>query len=399
MTINSDTKTSGLLLRNALRHTRQEDSRQANRVSTKKQRAARILVVGTGGAGNNTVHRIMTVGIQGAECIAINTDQQHLDMIRAHSKLLIGPSTTRGLGAGGYPEIGNAAAEESSDELRTIMAGADLVFLATGLGGGTGTGSAPVIARIAKEELQAIVVGVVTMPFTVEGTRKDKAKRGLDQLRQYCDTVVVIKNDKLLDIVPNTPLREAFGTADEILASMVIGITETISLPSLVNLDYADVRTILRGGGVAMVGVGEAAGDVGNGRVENAVTNALDCPLLSLNIEGATGALIHVTGGTRMTLSEATNVAKIINSRMDPHANIIWGARTDPSFDDWIRIILIVTGVDSPSILGRAPLPISSTTSGFTSVDRLVESSDFVSLVSGGSPNNPKINLGIGKHL
>ncbi|MHA2407220.1 MAG: cell division protein FtsZ, partial [Candidatus Ranarchaeia archaeon] len=246
-----------LLLRSALRHTREEDAITVAERTGK----ARILVVGTGGGGNNTVNRIMTVGINGAECIAMNTDKKHLDAVKANQKILLGPNQTRGLGAGGFPEIGETAAEESIDEIRTALEGADLIFIAVGLGGGTGTGSAPVIARIAREEIGAIVVGTATMPFTVERARVEKARSGLEKLRQHCDTVVAINNDKLLDLVPNIPVKEAFGTADEILASMVKGITETISTTSLINLDFADVRAVLRGGGVAMVGVGEAQGD------------------------------------------------------------------------------------------------------------------------------------------
>lgn len=315
---------------------------------TGKPRSARILVIGAGGAGNNTVNRIMQIGIQGAKCVAVNTDQQHLDVTNSHVKLLIGRNTTRGLGAGGYPRMGEAAAEESREELAQILADADLVFIAAGMGGGTGTGSAPIIADIAKK-MGSIVVGVVTMPFNVERGRIIKAKQGLKKLRYYSDTVVVIDNNRLLDLVPNLPIEEAFSVADEILANMVKGITECISIPSLINLDYADVRSILTDGGVAMVGIGEAEGE---NRVERAVRNALDCPLLDVDIVGATGALIHVTGGADLTLAEATGVAELITEKMIDDADVIWGARNDPRANGMIRVILILTGVTSPQLLG-----------------------------------------------
>ena len=325
-----------------------QNARATREQLAKKTGSARILVVGTGGAGNNTVNRIMQIGIQGAKCIAVNTDQQHLDVTNAHLKLLIGKNVTRGLGAGGYPRMGEAAAEESREELTEILSDADLVFVACGMGGGTGTGSAPIIADIAKK-MGSIVVGVVTMPFNVERGRIIKAKQGLRKLRYYADTVVVIDNNRLLDLVPNLPIEEAFSVADEILANMVKGITECISIPSLINLDYADVRSILTDGGVAMVGIGEAEGE---NRVERAVQNALDCPLLDVDIVGATGALIHVTGGSDLTLAEATGVAELITDKMIDDANVIWGARKDPRADGMIRVILILTGVSSPQLLG-----------------------------------------------
>jgi cell division protein FtsZ len=330
-----------------------QNARESKDQSTiKKPGSARILVVGAGGAGNNTVNRIMQIGIHGARCIAVNTDQQHLDVTNAHVKRLIGRNVTRGLGAGGFPRIGEAAAEESREELAEILSDADLVFVAAGMGGGTGTGSAPVIADIAKK-MGSIVVGVVTMPFNVERGRIIKAKQGLRKLRYYTDTVVVIDNNRLLDLVPNLPIEEAFSVADEILANMVKGITECISIPSLINLDYADVRSILTDGGVAMVGIGEGEGE---NRVEKAVKSALDCPLLDVDIVGASGALIHVTGGSDLTLAEATGVAELITDKMIDDANVIWGARKDPRAEGMIRVILILTGVTSPQLLGPADI-------------------------------------------
>lgn len=311
---------------------------------------ARIVVVGCGGAGNNTIKRLMTIGVQGAECVAINTDKQHLAVTTAHRKLLIGERITRGLGAGGYPHVGQAAAEESIPQLTELLRDADLVFIAAGMGGGTGTGSAPVIAEIAKKN-DAIVVGVVTMPFELERTRMDKAKAGLARLQENADTVVVIDNQKLMELVPDLPLEEAFGVADEVLAGMVKGITETITMPSLINLDYADVRSIICNGGVALVGLGEATGQ---NRAEAAIQNALNSPLLEVDWNGATGALIHITGGPDMSLAEANNVGAMISKKLSTDANVIWGARVDPRLSGLLRVMLILTGVKSPQLLPRA---------------------------------------------
>lgn len=311
---------------------------------------ANIIIIGAGGAGNNTVDRLMKIGILGANCIAINTDQQHLDAIRAHQRLLIGKNLTRGLGAGGQPEIGRAAAEESKNDLDLLLKNADLVFITCGLGGGTGTGSAPTVAEVAKMN-GAIVVGVVTLPFKTEMGRISKAIKGLQNLRQFVDTLVVIDNNKLLEIAPDLPILEAFSLADEVLATMVKGITETISLPSLINLDYADVRTILTTGGVAIVGIGES-GDTNTNRVEDAINDALNSPLLELDISGAKGALIHVTGGPDMSLKEANEVATMVTKKMDEKSTVIWGARVDPTMENYIRVMLLITGIKSPQIFG-----------------------------------------------
>lgn len=321
---------------------------------------ARILVVGCGGAGNNTVKRLMTIGVQGAECIAINTDRQHLAITTAHRKLLIGERITRGLGAGGYPHVGRAAAEESTGQLTELLRDADLVFIAAGMGGGTGTGSAPVVAEIAKNN-DAIVVGVITMPFNLERTRIDKAKSGLARLQENVDTAVVIDNQKLMELVPDLPLEEAFGVADEVLANMVKGITETITMPSLINLDYADVRSIICNGGVALVGLGEATGA---DRANDAIKNALNSPLLEVEWTGATGALIHITGGPDMSLAEANKVGELVSEKMSSDANVIWGARVDPRLGGVLRVMLILTGVKSPQLLARSKeeTPLSSTT-------------------------------------
>lgn len=311
--------------------------------------SAKILIIGAGGAGNNTVDRLMKIGIRGAECIAINTDQQHLNFIRAHQKILIGEKITRGLGAGGHPEVGTAAAEESRNMLKDTIDGADLVFITCGEGGGTGSGSAPVIGEIAKEA-GSIVVGVVTLPFKSEGIRVEKAKRSIRDLRENVDTLVVIDNNKLLDIAPDLPIDEAFSIADEVLATMVKGITETIAIPSLINLDYADVRTTLCSGGVAIVGIGESE-DASN-KARNAIEDAFSSPLLEVDIAGAKGALIHVTGGRSMSLRDANQVADLIREKLDKNAMVIWGARVDPSLGETLRVMLLVTGVKSPQVLG-----------------------------------------------
>ncbi len=337
-------------MRSFIESAREHERMEIQPPSSRDMGQARIVVIGCGGAGNNTVKRLMTIGVQGAECIAINTDRQHLSVTTAHRKLLIGERITRGLGAGGYPHVGKAAAEESEKELSELLRDADLVFIASGMGGGTGTGSAPVVAEIAKRN-DAIVVGVVTMPFSLERTRIDKAKTGLAKLQENADTVVVIDNQKLMELVPDLPLEEAFGVADEVLAGMVKGITETITLPSLINLDYADVRSIICNGGVALVGLGE---DSGEKRSEGAIENALNSPLLEVEWTGATGALIHITGGPDMSLAEANRVGELVSEKMSSDAVVIWGARVDPKLSGLLRVMLILTGVKSPQLLPRS---------------------------------------------
>lgn len=311
---------------------------------------ARILVVGTGGAGNNCVRRLTEMGIKGAITIAINTDAKHLAVTKAEKKLLIGRDLTRGLGAGGFPDVGRRAAEESEKDLRKLVEGADMIYLCAGMGGGTGTGAAPVVARIAKE-IGAIVIGCITMPFKIEGARMGKAEDGLTKLRQYCDTVIVIENDKLLKVAGDLPLQQAFGVADNLISSIIKGVTETIALPSLVNLDYADVKAIMHSGGVAAVGVGESNT---NNRAEESVAKAMTNPLLEVSYGGGTGALIHITGGKDLRLDEVNTIGEYVSKQLDPDAQVIWGARVDPGFDGKIRVITIITGVKSPYIIGPA---------------------------------------------
>ncbi len=310
---------------------------------------AKILVVGAGGAGNNQVTRIQKKDVEGAETVVINTDKQHLEMSSADRKILVGRDLTKGLGAGGHPEKGARAAEENRAELRNLFKDADMVFLTCGLGGGTGTGVTPVLAEIAKKE-DCIVIGTVTMPFEIEGARMSKAEEGLYKLRQHVDTAIVIENDKLLDIAGDMPLDQAFGVADELITTMIKGVTETISKPSLVNLDYADVKAIMNEGGVAVVGYGES--DTNN-KGEEAIHEALSNPLLDVEFDGANGALLHVAGGQDLTLNEINAVGQSVKNNLDPQAQVIWGARVREELEGKLQVISIITGVKSPYVLGE----------------------------------------------
>jgi cell division protein FtsZ len=306
-----------------------------------------IAVIGVGGAGNNTVTRLIEMGITGAECVAVNTDALHLSASRAHRKILVGEKLTKGLGVGGDPKLGRAAIEESKKRVEDLLSNVDIAFITAGLGGGTGTGAAPVIAEIARRN-GAIAVGVVTTPFRIERGRIEYAANALTEMRRQCDTVVVIDNNKLMQLVPQLPINEAFRVADQVLANMIKGIVETISAPSLINLDFADFKTIVKKGGVAVVGVGES--DAPN-RAEEAVRNALRSPLLNVDYAGATGALIHVTGDNQMTIEEANRVGEIVTEMMDDNALVIWGARVNPEQDGKLKVTLVMTGVNSPHIL------------------------------------------------
>ncbi|MGC8913198.1 MAG: cell division protein FtsZ [Thermoplasmata archaeon] len=308
-----------------------------------------IKVFGCGGGGCNTINRIVETGIVGAELYALNTDAQHLYIIHSPKKILLGKRCTRGLGAGAQPHIGEEAAREAEEEIRAAMNGADLVFITCGLGGGTGTGSAPVVAKIAKE-MGALAIAVCTLPFRSEGlVRMENAEYGLEKLRQYADTVILIPNDKLLELVPRLPIKKAFLFADIVLMRAIKGITEMITKPGLVNLDFNDLRTIMKGGGVALIGMGESEGE---DRAVEAVSEAINSPLLDADISGATGALINVIGGEDMTVSEAEKVAEIIQSKINPTARIIWGAAIDPAMEHKIQVMVVVTGVKSKQIVG-----------------------------------------------
>jgi len=311
---------------------------------------ANIKVFGSGGAGNNMVSWLYRKGIKGAEIIAANTDQQHLDISEADRKILIGKDITKGLGCGGYPEKGAESARESIQDIKDSLKGVDMAFVCAGMGGGTGTGSAPIIAKVAKE-LGSIVIGTVTMPFKIERARVDKAEFGLQQLRDVADTVIVIDNNRLVEIAGNLPVKQAFAVANELISTMIKGIVETIAVPSLVNLDYADVKAIMTNGDVAAIGVGSSGT---NNRVEEAVHGALNNPLLDISYKGATGALIHISGGPDMTLDEVTRVGELVTESMDQDANVIWGARISEEMKGKLTVMTIMTGVKSPWILGKA---------------------------------------------
>jgi cell division protein FtsZ len=309
-----------------------------------------IKVVGCGGGGSNSAQRMANEGIKGAELVAINTDAQHLLRVNADKKILIGKKKTRGLGAGSLPQVGEEAALESVDEIRAFVEGSDMVFITAGLGGGTGTGSAPVVAEAARDA-GALTIAVVTLPFGVEGhVRRMNAEAGLERLREVADTVIVVPNDKLLEVVPRLPLQAAFKVSDEVLMRAVKGITELITKPGLVNLDFADVRTVMQNGGVAMIGLGEAEGEM---KAVEAVQKALRSPLLDVDISGATSALVNVVGGPDMTIAEAESVVQEVYSRIDPDARIIWGAQVDEELENTVRTMLVVTGVKSPQIYGH----------------------------------------------
>ena len=317
---------------------------------------ANIKVIGCGGAGNNMVSWLYKKGIKGAQIIACNTDKQHLDVTDSDVKFLIGKDITRGLGCGGFPEKGAEAAQESLGEIKQSLKSADMVFVCAGMGGGTGTGSAPVVAQTAKDA-GCIVIGTVTMPFKIERARVDKAEYGLQQLRQVSDTVIVIDNNRLVQIAGNLPIQQAFAVANELIATMIKGIVETIAVPSLVNLDYADVKAIMTNGGVAAIGVGTS--DT-NSRVDEAVKGALNNPLLDISYEGATGALIHISGGPDMTLDDINKIGEQVTESLDDEANVIWGARVADDLKGKIIVMTIITGVQSPWILGKVDYKHSS---------------------------------------
>jgi cell division protein FtsZ len=308
---------------------------------------AQIKVVGVGGGGSNAVNRMIAEGLRGVDFIAVNTDGQALLMSEAPQRVRIGDKLTRGLGAGGNPEIGQKAAEESSDDLRDIIAGADMVFVTCGMGGGTGTGAAPVVAELAKAS-GALTIGVITKPFTFEGSRRRTlAEEGIEQLKEKVDTLIVIPNDRLLEIVDKkTSITQAFRVADDVLRQGIQGISELITVPGLINLDFADVRAIMSEGGAALMAVGKAGGDT---RASDAAQSAVTSTLLDVTIDGARGILFNVTGGPNLSLFEVNEAAEIIRAKAHPEANIIFGAVIDEGLGDEIRITLIATGFDAMS--------------------------------------------------
>ena len=311
---------------------------------------ANIKVFGVGGAGCNSVTWLFNKGITGATVYGVNTDALHLSITKADEKILIGKEMTRGLGCGGMPAKGREAAKESLSELKKSTGGADMVFIVTGLGGGTGTGASPVIAQLAKES-GAVVIAVATMPFDCEKVRQDKAEFGLQELTEVVDTAILIDNNRLVDIAGQLPMEQAFAVANELISTMIKGIVETITLPSLINLDYADVSAIMKNGDVAVIGVGEADG---KSRVDEAVRQALTQPLLDVDYRGATGALIHITCGPDFKLEEFSGVGELVTENIAQDAQVIIGARINKDFPNKVRVITIMTGVKSPYVLGRA---------------------------------------------
>ncbi len=309
-----------------------------------KKSKANIFVIGTGGAGNNTISRLNEMGIEGATTITVNTDAQDLFYSQSGKKILLGRKTCGGLGAGGEPSVGQECAEESEDEIRSELEGADMVFVTCGLGGGTGTGSAPIISSLSKKT-GALTVAVATMPFSAEGIRRrENAEEGLAKLQETADTVIIIPNDKLLEVAPNLPLNKAFMVSDEILGRAVKGITELITKQGLVSLDFADIRSIMEGSGMAMIGMGES--DSGDRALES-VHEALSSPLLDIDISNAKGALINISGSSDLTLHESEKIVQVVADKLDPEANIIWGAQIDESLQNVVRTTIVVSGIKS----------------------------------------------------
>lgn len=309
-----------------------------------------IKIVGVGGAGCNTVERISEEGVKGAELVAANTDAQHLLKVHAQKKALLGKRKTRGLGAGALPQVGQEATREAEEKLQNILEGSDMVFVTCGLGGGTGTGGAPVVAEIAKD-VGALTVAICTTPFEAEGqSRMDNAEWGLTRLQNVTDTVITIPNDKLLDLCPRLSLNKAFKVADEVLSRSIRGITELVTKPGLVNLDFNDVKTIMEGAGVAMIGMGE---DDSENRAEVAIEEAIDSPLLEVDISNANAALINVVGGSDMSVAEAETAAKTVENQIGQDARIIWGASIDQSLENKMKVMVVITGVESKQIFGE----------------------------------------------
>jgi cell division protein FtsZ len=343
-----------------------------------------IKVVGVGGGGTNAVNRMVDAGLTGVEFIAVNTDAQALAMCDADVKLHIGSKVTRGLGAGADPAVGHAAGQESRDEIKECLKGADMVFVTAGEGGGTGTGAAPVVAELSRE-LDALTVGVVTRPFAFEGRRRaEQAERGIDTLRERVDTLIVIENDRLLQVVEKrTSILDAFRMADDILRQGVQGITDLITVPGLVNLDFADVRAIMRDAGSALMGIGAATGE---NRAAEAARTAVSSPLLESSIEGATGILLNVSGGSQIGLFEVNEAAEVVTGAADQNANVIFGAVIDESLGDEVRVTVIATGFGGgrrrrrreEGLFGEAPVPATAGRPSFESREDTLDVPSFL---------------------
>lgn len=349
--------------------------------STKKQQAqeafARIKVIGVGGGGSNAVNRMIEEGIQGVEFIAVNTDAQALTLSKASIRVRLGDKLTRGLGAGGDPEVGRKAAEETADELYNVLKGSDMVFVTAGMGGGTGTGAAPVVAQVAKE-CGALTIGVVTRPFTFEGARRmQSAEAGIGKLKEHAHTLIAIPNDRLLQIADKrSSLQDAFRLADDVLHQGIQGISELITIPGLINLDFADVRTIMSEGGAALMAVGVGSGE---DRAKAAAEQAISSQLLDITIDGARGVLFNVTGGPNMTLFEVNQAAAIIRETAHPDVNMIFGAVIDPAMGDDIRITVIATGFERNGVPRRVLERVNSRSSETRPV-HFVQPGDTVSV-------------------
>jgi cell division protein FtsZ len=315
-----------------------------------QKQSAKIKVIGVGGAGNNSLSRMREIGIRGGDLIAVNTDAQDLLYANADQKILIGKDLTQGLGAGSNPKIGEQAARESESEIKKKIAGADMIFITCGMGGGTGTGAAPYISALAKKQ-GALTIGIVTLPFTIEGKKRiENAMDGLERMQAVVDTLIVIPNDKLLELAPELPLHTAFKIADEILTNSVKGITELVTTTGLVNLDFADIKAVMVDGGVSLIGLGEADS---NQRAVDAVEKAIQNPLLDVDISGASGALVNIIGGPDMSLDECKMIIESVGNKLSPDAKLIWGAQLSDDMDKSIRVLLVVTGVRSSQILGN----------------------------------------------
>ena len=314
---------------------------------------SKVKVFGVGGGGGNTISRMKEIGIKGGEFIAVNTDAQDLLYSNADHKVLIGKELTMGLGAGSNPKTGEEAAHESEQDLKKKITGCDMVFITCGLGGGTGTGAAPVIAELSKKQ-GALTIGVVTLPFTIEGRKRiENAEYGLERMESVVDTLIVIPNDKLLEIAPELPLQTAFKVADEILTNAVKGTTELVTKSGLVNLDFADVKTVMSNGGVSLMGMGEADSE---NRAQEAVNKAMTNPLLDVDISNATGALVNIIGGNDLSLDEAREIISTVGEKLSPDARLIWGAQLSPEMEKSVRVMIIITGVHSAQISGGSDL-------------------------------------------
>src|SRR3990172_1301924 len=341
--------------------TKKQHSPQDSLEHSEKQPFARLKVIGVGGGGTNAVNRMIEEGIQGVEFIAVNTDAQALLLSKAQTRVRIGDKLTRGLGAGGNPEIGRKSAEESADDLYNVLKGSDMVFITAGLGGGTGTGAAPIVAQVARD-VGALTIGVVTRPFTFEGNKRmASAEEGMTNLKEHADTLIVIPNDRLLQIVDKrVGLQDSFKIADDVLRQGIQGISELITVPGLINLDFADVRTIMSEGGAALMAVGKASGD---DRARLAASDAISSKLLDITIDGARGVLFNVTGGPSLTLYEVNQAAALIRETSHPDVNMIFGAVVDPDMGDEIRITVIATGFERSSMPRRISTPQFNTNS------------------------------------